>query len=111
MSPVQRTARIFGFQAQACEMLGSPLYGSLLRHAAADLLVGGPTADVLEGHLSDRGRSALALRMLGGAHALALTGQAPELAAFYPSAVGAGSGAGSGAADLGAADSGAAGPG
>src|ERR1022692_677124 len=111
MSPVQRTARIFGFQAQACEMLGSPLYGSLLRHAAADLLAGGPTADVLEGHLSDRGRSALALRMLGGAHALALTGQAPELAAFYPSAVGAGSGAGSGAADLGAADSGAAGPG
>ena len=32
-------------------MLGSPLYGSLLRHAAADLLAGGPTADVLEGSL------------------------------------------------------------
>lgn len=89
-------------------MLGSPLYGNLLRHAAADLLAGGPTADLLDGHLSDRGRSALALRMLGGAHALALTGQAPELAAFYPSAVGA---AGPGAADSGAAGSGAAGPG
>ncbi len=30
----------------------------------------------------------LALRLLGGAHALALSGQAPELAAFYPSAGG-----------------------
>ena len=35
-----------------------------------------------------RWRSALALRMLGGVHALVLTGQAPELAPFYPSAGG-----------------------
>ncbi|HEX6932320.1 MAG TPA: DUF2332 domain-containing protein, partial [Streptosporangiaceae bacterium] len=40
------------------------------------------------GHLADPGRSALALRMLGGVHALALTGQADDLAAFYPSAGG-----------------------
>src|ERR1019366_4061025 len=53
---------------------GSPLYGDLLGHAAGDLLAAGPAADVLEGHLEDRGRSALALRMLGGAHALALSG-------------------------------------
>jgi hypothetical protein len=43
---------------------------------------------VLDGHLDDAGRSALALRMLGGVHALVLTGQAPELAEFYPSAGG-----------------------
>ena len=30
----------------------------------------------------------LALRLLGGAHALALSGRAPQLAAFYPSAGG-----------------------
>src|SRR6266851_62035 len=87
-SPVERTARYFGLQAVACESLGSPLYAGLLRLAATDLLAGGPTADVLDGHFTDPGRSALALRMLGGAHALALTGQAPELAAFYPSAGG-----------------------
>jgi hypothetical protein len=40
---------------------------------------------VLGGHLEDRVGSALALRMLGGVHALALSGQAPELAACYPS--------------------------
>lgn len=71
-----------------CDGLGSPLYAGLLRHAADDLLAGGPTAGVLDGHLADPGRSALALRMLGGVHALVLTGQAAELAAFYPSAGG-----------------------
>jgi hypothetical protein len=87
-TPVQRTARLLDWQATACDGLGSPLYAGLLRFAATDLLSGGPTADVLAGHLADPGRSALALRMLGGAHALALTGQAPELATFYPSAGG-----------------------
>jgi hypothetical protein len=43
---------------------------------------------VLDGHLTEPGASALGLRMLGGAHALALSGQAPDLAAFYPSAGG-----------------------
>jgi hypothetical protein len=72
-------------QAAGCERLGSPLYAGLLRSAAADLLAGGPVAAVLRGHLSDRGRSALSLRMLGGVHALVLAGRAGELAAFYPS--------------------------
>ena len=43
---------------------------------------------MLDGHLTDPGPSALGLRMMGGAHALALSGQAPDLAAFYPSAGG-----------------------
>jgi hypothetical protein len=86
--PAERAAQRFSLQALACEALGSPLYAGLLRHAASDLLAGGPTVAVLEGHLDDPGRSALALRMLGGVHALVLTGQAPELAAFYPSAGG-----------------------
>ena len=75
-------------QASHCDTLSSPLYAGLLRHAADDLLAGGPTAAVLDGHLADPGRSALALRMLGGVHALVLTGRAPELAAFYPTAGG-----------------------
>jgi hypothetical protein len=87
-TPVTRTAQLLRWQADACRELGSPLYGDLLLHAADDLLDGGPTADVLQGHLEDRLSSVLALRLLGGAHALALSGRAPQLAAFYPSAGG-----------------------
>jgi hypothetical protein len=85
---LERAARHFAVQAGHCETLGSPLYASLLRQASADLLAGGPTAEVLGGHVADPWRDAAALRLLGGAHALALTGRAPELAAFYPSAGG-----------------------
>ena len=75
-------------QATACRALGSPLYGDLLPWAAADLRSGGPTAEVLDGYLAQPVSSVLPLRMLGAAHALVLSGQAPELAAFYPSAGG-----------------------
>jgi hypothetical protein len=84
-SPAFRTARLLRWQADACRELGSPLYGDLLTRAADDLAAGGPTAVVLRGHFDDRLSSVLALRLLGGVHALALSGQAPELAAFYPS--------------------------
>jgi hypothetical protein len=84
-TPEMRTARLLRWQAEACRELGSPLYGDLLTRAADDLVAGGPTAEVLRGHLDDRLASVLALRFLGGVHALALSGQAPELAAFYPS--------------------------
>jgi hypothetical protein len=60
----------------------------LLAHAADDLSAGGPTADILAGHLEDSLASGLALRLLSGAHALALAGAAPDLAAYYPSAGG-----------------------
>jgi hypothetical protein len=86
--PAEATARRLRRQAVACHHLGSPLYAGLLDHAADDLLAGGPVADVLDGHLTDPWRSALGLRMLGGAHALVLTGQATELAGFYASAGG-----------------------
>jgi hypothetical protein len=87
-SSLARTARLLCWQADACGELGSPLYADLLRHAGADLLAGGPTEDVLAGHFEDKLSSVLALRLLGGAHALALSGQAPDLAAWYPSAGG-----------------------
>ncbi len=82
---LQRTARRFEIQALACEALGSPLYAGLLRQAAADVLASGPTAAVLDGYMEHPGRGALALRMLAGVHAQVLTGEATELAAFYPS--------------------------
>jgi hypothetical protein len=84
----EATARRVRRQAVACQELGSPLYAALLDRAADDLMAGGPVAAVFDGHLDAPWRSALALRMLGGVHALVLTGQAPGLAAFYPSAGG-----------------------
>lgn len=90
-TPTQRTARLLRQQAEACARMGSPLYDVLLRRAADDLLANGPTARVLDGHLEDPGPSALALRMMGGVHALVLSGQAPDLARYYPSTSPAGS--------------------
>lgn len=87
-TPVERTAQRFEFQAVACESLGSSLYAGLLNHAARDLRAGGPTVGVLDGHLETPGRDAVALRMLGGVHALVLTGRVPDLARFYQSAGG-----------------------
>jgi hypothetical protein len=86
--PAEHMARMLSRQATACRALGSPLDADLLSRAAADLQSGGLTADVLDGYLAQPVSSVLPLRMLGAAHALALTGQAPELAAFYPSAGG-----------------------
>jgi len=97
--PAAAAARRLRRQAAACGELGSSLYAGLLDHAADDMLAGGPTSDLLAGHLASPWRTALGLRMLGGVHALVLTGRAPELAAFYPSAGGtADAGPGSGRA-------------
>jgi len=87
-SPAEHLATLLRRQGEACRDIGSPLYGDLLDRAAEDLLSGGPVADLLSGHYEARPSSVLALRMLGGVHALALSGQAPALAAWYPSAGG-----------------------
>ena len=72
-------------QAEACEVMGSRLYAHLLRATAHDLLAGGPAREVLIPH-AGRGRAdALALRLMAAAHRLVLSGQAPALAAHYPS--------------------------
>jgi hypothetical protein len=83
--PHEVVARRLLKQAEWCERLGSRLYSSLLRQAAADVRAGGACWAVLRGHHDDPPDSALALRFLGAVHLLALQGQAPQLAAFYPS--------------------------
>jgi hypothetical protein len=72
-------------QAGACDELGSPMYGELLRLVADDYELGGQSRPVLRGHEDDPGPSALALRLLGGVHRLVLAREVPELARFYPS--------------------------
>jgi hypothetical protein len=72
-------------QSGYCAQLGSPFYSALLERLADDVEAGGPAASVLAGHETDRGRSALALRLMGSVHRLVLERVAPRLALHYPS--------------------------
>lgn len=76
---------LFRQQSRACRQLGSPLYAELIDATAGDIEAAGPVAAVLDGHQTDPGPSALALRLMGTAHAMALSGDAADLAAHYPS--------------------------
>src|SRR5437763_16542091 len=65
----------------------SPLYVRLMRGAADDIDRGGPVAKLFKGIAVPPG-SVPQLRLMGALHYLVLAGQAPRLAAFYPSAGG-----------------------
>jgi hypothetical protein len=65
----------------------SPLYVRLMGEAAEDIDRGGHVARLFAGIPTPPG-SVPQLRLLGALHYLVLSGQAPELAAFYPSAGG-----------------------
>src|SRR5215467_1638973 len=86
--PAEIVARRLLKQAEWCERLGSSLYSTLLRHAAADVRAGGVCRAVLHDHHDDPPDSALALRFLGAVHRLVLQKETPHLAACYPSAGG-----------------------
>jgi len=86
--PLERLVQHVRRQAQACQQLGSPLYAALLERCADDITAGGPTAEVLAGHEDDPESAVTSLRLLAAVHLLVLSGAAPELAAYYPSAGG-----------------------
>jgi hypothetical protein len=79
---------LFQLQAHYCRVIGSPLYEQLLLRAAGDIEQGGPTTAVIQGHEKDAPNSMLPLRFMGALHRLVLSGRAPALARFYPSAGG-----------------------
>ncbi|WP_460818577.1 DUF2332 domain-containing protein [Nocardioides korecus] len=89
---VARAVEALREQGRACAALGSPMYAGLLDLLADDCAAGGPTADVLTGPGETGGpggpggpvRSALALRLLGGVHALVLERRAGALALSWP---------------------------
>jgi hypothetical protein len=75
-------------QARVCATFGSPFYAGLLERAGCAL--DGPLGELLDGW---RGRTlealieaAVALRVLGALHELALSGDAPALTAAFPPA-------------------------
>lgn len=89
LTPRQRRAHVAGQlrgQAGVCRRFSSPLYASLLDHAAADVERSGPCWAVLghEGATALGADDAMALRFAGAVHRLALSGKAPALAAHYP---------------------------
>ena len=75
----------FELQAKACDRLGSPLSGALLREIARDIVAGGPCAVVLAGYADIGFDAAVPLRLLAAVHGLVLSGAAADLAPFYPS--------------------------
>jgi hypothetical protein len=66
----------------------SALMSCLLEQAAADWESGGAVQEVLDPYADEPGGAALPLRFAAALHRLVLTGQAPELAAHYPTAGG-----------------------
>jgi hypothetical protein len=74
----------FAKQIGWCESLGSPFTASLLTVLRDDIATGGASAELTGRWAGDPVADALALRMAGALHALALTEQAPALASCYP---------------------------
>jgi hypothetical protein len=74
------------WQADACRMIGSPLYAGLLERASEDVEARGATWEILRGHEADPRFSVLGLRLLGAVNRLVLTGQEPVLAEAYRNA-------------------------
>ena len=85
--PDQRAIIVSLFRGQAgwCARLGSPIYAHLLERAAADIERGGPVWRAVEPYQDRPFNFTHHLRLLGAAHRLALAGDAPELAAHFPS--------------------------
>ncbi|MGA8332382.1 MAG: DUF2332 family protein [Mycobacterium sp.] len=80
-----RLLRSIRVQGQVCSGMGSTMYGDLLARVAVDVEAGGVFATILAGHENASGRMALALRLLGGLHRLALEGRVAALRQWYPS--------------------------
>ena len=78
-------ARNFRRQGTGAGFLNSPLYAALCERLALDVEDSGPTWTLLEPHAHARLDEAYALRLLGGAHRMALAGEAPEYARHLPS--------------------------
>ena len=88
----------------ACGGMGSPFYAELLERMADDVIAGGPVGRFLVDQLDSSYEDAVPLRFLGGVHRLVLAGQAPDLAARFPSVGGDGDAAAAWPAVLAALD-------
>ena len=77
----------FKRQADYCRARDAGLTAAVIDAAAADIRAGGPMADLVEGFSEDPGRAALALRIAGAAHYLAIKDCAGPLQSMYQSLI------------------------
>ena len=75
----------FRTQSRIADQMGSAIYCALLARMADDIEAGGPLAELVRDFDGHPIKLNLPLRVLGAAHALALSGDAPEYAACLPS--------------------------
>jgi hypothetical protein len=75
----------FRRQGEVCGQMGSALYAGLLARCADDYAASGAVARAVDGWRGHPVLDNLPLRLLGAAHFLALCGEAPALAACFPS--------------------------
>ncbi len=80
--------QVIHLQEAACERAGSHLYAQVLAGLAADFGAGGPSAPLLQPWTTNALADAIPLRLLAAVHRIVLSGRAPDLARFYPSAGG-----------------------
>jgi hypothetical protein len=88
--PADRATLLETIETQrfGCELSGSPLYSEVLEAVAGDVERGGPCALLLDPLARAPFGDAVILRFLGAVHRLVLAGEAPTLAAHFPSAGG-----------------------
>jgi hypothetical protein len=83
---LQKVLDAFDKQIGWCEKLASPFTAGLLTILRDDIAAAGATAELARAWPGDPVADALALRMAGALHGLALTDEAPALGANYPPA-------------------------
>jgi hypothetical protein len=88
MAPTETMLEALRLQATSCRSLGSPLYADVLTGLADDFERGGVTWRLLADRPERPVPDAIPLRLLGALHRVVLRGDAPDLAARYPSAGG-----------------------
>lgn len=84
MSTAPDFAAAWQRQIAWCDANGSPFTARVLEAALADWHAGGPLRELLPAWPGDAWKDALALRVAGALHAMALDGSDPALAALYP---------------------------
>jgi hypothetical protein len=85
VDPREHLAMVLRLQTIGCRHMGSPFYADLLELMAHDAEHGDAMLNVMGEHATEPFEAVYQLRLLGGLHRMALTGESPELRAHFPS--------------------------
>jgi hypothetical protein len=85
IDPRAHLATVFRLQAAGCRHMGSPFYADLCERCALDAETGDAVLHAMGEHATAPFDVVYHLRLLGGLHRMAITGESPELRAHFPS--------------------------